>query len=90
MSAAPDYRLVRTLQGQVADRMTATKQARDLHGQAPLASADERQLALSFAREAVIRHRQAELRRPSPVSSPGHAYPLRSTNRGPLQRSMNR
>lgn len=68
MSAAPDYRLVRTLQGQVADRMTATKQARDLHGQAPLASADERQLALSFAREAVIRHRQAEI-------SDGHELP---------------
>lgn len=68
MSAAPDYRLVRTLQGQVADRMTATKQARDLHGQAPLASADERQLALSFAREAVTRHRQAEI-------SDGHELP---------------
>jgi pilus assembly protein CpaF len=61
MTAAPDYRLVRTLQGQVADRMTAAKQTRDLHGQAPLASADERQLALSFAREAVTRHRQAEI-----------------------------
>jgi pilus assembly protein CpaF len=68
MSAAPDYRLVRTLQGQVADRMTAAKQARDLHGQAPLASADERQLALSFAREAVTRHRQAEI-------SGGHELP---------------
>ena len=61
MNAAPDYRLVRALQGQVADRMTAAKQARDLRGQAPLAAADERQLALSFARESVTRHRQAEI-----------------------------
>ena len=61
MSGAPDYRLVRTLQGQVADRMTAAKQARDLRGQAPLAAADERQLALSFARETVTRHMQAQI-----------------------------
>jgi pilus assembly protein CpaF len=61
MSAAPDYRLVRALQGQVADRMTAAKQARDLRGQSPLAAADERQLALSFAREAVTRHRQTQI-----------------------------
>jgi Flp pilus assembly CpaF family ATPase len=68
VSAAPDYRLVRSLQGQVADRMTAAKQTRDLRGQAPLASADERQLALSLAREAVTRHRQTEI-------SNGHELP---------------
>ena len=61
MTTALDYRLVRTLQGQVADRMTAAKQARDVGGQPALSTADERQLALSLARDVVARHRQAEI-----------------------------
>lgn len=56
-AAQPNYRLVRQLQAQVADRMTEAKQRRERSG-APLSAADERQLALSFARDAVTRHMQ--------------------------------
>ena len=61
MTSDPGYGLVRTLQGQVADRMTAAKQARETSGQPELTAADERQLALSFTRDAVARHRRAEI-----------------------------
>lgn len=61
MSSDPGYGLVRALQGQVADRMTAAKQARETSGQPELTAADERQLALSFTRDAVARHRRSEI-----------------------------
>jgi pilus assembly protein CpaF len=61
MNHTLDYRLVRTLQAEVADRMTAAKQSRDLRGQPGLEPADERQLALSYARDAVTRHMQAQI-----------------------------
>lgn len=57
---ALNYGLVRRLQAEVADRMTATKQQYERQG-AALASADERQLALSFARDAVQRHMQEQI-----------------------------
>ncbi|HET9656949.1 MAG TPA: ATPase, T2SS/T4P/T4SS family [Kineosporiaceae bacterium] len=56
-----DYGVVRRLQAQVADRMTATKQHRDRTGQVPLGREDERQLALSFAHDAVAQHMQAQI-----------------------------
>lgn len=61
MTAASGYGLVRILQGQVADRMTAAKQARETSGQPELTAADERQLALSFTRDAVAQHRRSEI-----------------------------
>lgn len=56
-----DYGLVRQLQAYVADRMTATKQAREREGLAPLGGDDERQMALSVARDVVRAHMQARL-----------------------------
>ena len=61
MSSGEDYGLVRSLQARVADRMTSAKQTRELGGDLPLSVADERQLALSIARDEVARHRQAEI-----------------------------
>nr|WP_088284932.1 ATPase, T2SS/T4P/T4SS family [Kineosporia sp. A_224] len=58
---ALNYGLVRRLQAEVADRMTATKQQYEQQGVAALASADERQLALSFARDAVQRYMQEQI-----------------------------
>jgi Flp pilus assembly CpaF family ATPase len=56
-----DYGLVRQLQAQVADRMTARKQHREQTRQPPLGAADERQMALSVAHETVQRHMQAQI-----------------------------
>ena len=62
MSEQPlDYRLVRSLQAQVADRMTQHGQLRQRHGEAPLPAADERQLALSFAQQVVSAHMRAQI-----------------------------
>jgi pilus assembly protein CpaF len=58
---ALNYGLVRRLQAEVADRMTATKQRYEQQGAAPLAAADERQLALSFARDAVQRYMKEQI-----------------------------
>ncbi len=54
-----DYALVRALQGRVADAMTRDRQRRDQRGEAALSVEDERQLALSFARDAVGVHMRA-------------------------------
>ncbi len=56
-----DYRLVRTLQGSVADRLTTLRQEQERGGRQPLSTDDERQLALSIIREAVTRHIAGEL-----------------------------
>ena len=56
-----DYAVVRRLQAEVADLMTATKQARDLAGERPLTDADERQMALSVIQRAVSRYMQAQI-----------------------------
>jgi pilus assembly protein CpaF len=48
--------LVRSLQALVADRMTGARQRRERDGERPLGPADERQLALSLARQAVADH----------------------------------
>ena len=56
-----DYAVVRRLQAEVADLMTATKQARDLAGERELPEADERQLALSVIQQAVSRYMQGQL-----------------------------
>ena len=57
---ALNYGLVRRLQSEVADRMTVTKQQYEQRGSV-LAATDERQLALSFARDAVQRHMQEQI-----------------------------
>lgn len=56
-----DYRLVRSLQASVADRLTAMRQERERRGELPLAADDERQRALSIIREVVTRHIASEL-----------------------------
>jgi pilus assembly protein CpaF len=58
---AVDYGLVRSLQRQVADRLTGVRQQRLAHGQPDLGAADERQLALTLIREEVAAHIQASV-----------------------------
>ena len=53
-----DYTLVRRLQARVADRMTTVKQEREAAGHRELEADDERQVALSLIRQAVLRHTQ--------------------------------
>ena len=56
-----DHALVRRLQGQVADHMSAARQARAAAGHAPLPPADERQFAQSAAAGVVARYMQSLL-----------------------------
>jgi Flp pilus assembly CpaF family ATPase len=49
------------MQGRVADRMTDVRRRREVAGERPLGSADERQLALSLARQAVSDHLKARI-----------------------------
>jgi Flp pilus assembly CpaF family ATPase len=56
-----DYPLVSRLQGEVADQLTRSKQRRELAGEAPLAPADERQLALATATGVVARYMQERI-----------------------------
>jgi pilus assembly protein CpaF len=56
-----DHALVRRLQGQVADHMSAARQARAAGGRAPLPPADERQFAQSAAAGVVARYMQSLL-----------------------------
>ena len=59
-----DHGLVRRLQGQVADAMSAAKQARAAAGEGPLPAADERQFAQSVAVTVVGRYMQSPAGRP--------------------------
>jgi pilus assembly protein CpaF len=56
-----DYRLVRSVQRQVADRLTAVRQQRMASGQPELSGHDERQLALTLIQEEVAAHIQARV-----------------------------
>lgn len=56
-----DHGLVRALQAKVADGITRERQRLEAIGAAPLTAADERQLALSLARQAVREHARAQL-----------------------------
>ena len=56
-----DHGLVRRLQGQVADAMSAAKQARAAAGEGPLPAVDERQFAQSVAVTVVGRYMQSLL-----------------------------
>jgi pilus assembly protein CpaF len=58
-----DFGLVRSLQAQIADEMTAYKQRREAHGERELSPADERQMALSLMQAAVSRYMQDRLQR---------------------------
>jgi len=58
-----DFQLVRSLQAQIADEMTAHKQRRELRGERELSNQDERQMALSLMHAAVSRHMQGRLER---------------------------
>jgi pilus assembly protein CpaF len=65
-----DHQLVRALQEQVADAMTAHKQARESRGEPDLRRDDERQLALSLTRDAVRRHMRAQAARDGRLPDP--------------------
>jgi Flp pilus assembly CpaF family ATPase len=73
-----DYRVVRTLQKQVADRQLAHRRSRASDGAAELSAADEQQHAHSIIREVVARHMQERLA--SGEELPGTDYDARLRN----------
>jgi len=67
-----DYTLVRRLQARVADRMTTVKQEREAAGHRDLEADDERQVALSLIRQAVLRHTQELISAGRDLPDPGY------------------
>ncbi len=67
-----DYALVRVLQEQVADLMTAEKQRRTAARQPDLTGADEQQQALSLIGRVVARHMQHQLATGTALPDPSH------------------
>jgi pilus assembly protein CpaF len=71
-----DHQLVRALQGQVADAMTAHKQTLEVQGQPELRADDERQLALSLIRNVVRQHMRVLASQGGQLPDPGYEEQL--------------